>query len=102
MEIDDFLENVAYDYDGELLYPTDLKDAVIGTMEFFDGSNGVIERIVLDKMKCIDILVTDILKNDEDCTSDEALEMAYDHFYYNVLGSYVDGVPAYVTLLDNM
>lgn len=98
--IDDFLEEISNSHeDEELLYPTNLKNAIIGTMEFFDNSNGVIERLVLDKNKCIEILVKEIIESgitDED----EAHEMALEHFYYNVLGSYIDGVPAYVTLID--
>jgi len=96
--IDEFLEEVSECNDEELLYPTDLKDAIIGKMEFFDGANGLIERIVLDKDKCIDILVKSFME--DGVGEEEAYEDAIEHFYYNTLGSYMDGVPAYVTLID--
>ena len=90
--IDDMLDELDEKYpDENLLYPTDLKDAIIGTMEFNCGCEGVIERIVLDKNKCIEIFMNDGM------TEEDALE----HFYYNTLGSYMQGVPAFVTLIDN-
>ncbi len=99
--IDEFLEDIGNDNDGEeLLYPTDLKEAIIGKMEFFDGANGQIERIVLDKTKCLEILMRDDIENG--VSEEQAYENALEHFYYNVIGSYVEGVPAYVTLIDDM
>ena len=99
--IEEFLEEVGADDDEvQLLYPTDLKEAIIGKMEFFDGQNGIIERIVLDKVKCMEILAQAGI--DEGLTEEEAYEEAEEHFYYNVIGSYIDGVPAYITLIDDM
>ena len=99
--IDEFLDDIGNDNDGEeLLYPTDLKEAIIGKMEFFDGANGQIERIVLDKTKCLEILMRDDIENG--VSEEQAYENALEHFYYNVIGSYVEGVPAYVTLIDDM
>jgi len=98
--IDEFLEEIGNDNDDELLYPTDLKEAIIGKMEFFDGANGQIERIVLDKTKCLEILMRDDIENG--VSEEQAYEDALEHFYYNVIGSYVEGVPAYVTLIDDM
>ena len=97
--IDEFLEEIGND-DEQLLYPTDLKEAIIGKMEFFDGANGQIERIVLDKTKCLEILMRDDIENGVD--EEQAYENALEHFYYNVIGAYVEGVPAYVTLIDDM
>jgi len=98
-QIDEFLNYVADENDQDLLYPTDLKEAIIGTMEFFDGSNGQIQRLVLDKTKCIEILMRDDIESGVD--EEQAYSDALEHFYYNVIGSYIDGVPAYVTLIDD-
>jgi len=99
-KIDEFLEIVGECNDEALLYPTDLKDAIIGKMEYFDGANGQIERIVLDKTKCMEILMeSDIASG---VSEEQAYEDALEHFYYNVIGSYVEGVPAYVTLINDM
>ena len=101
--IDEFLEEISNDNEPEnLLYPTDLKEAIIGKMEFFDGANGQIERIILDKTKCLDILANDMLDSGISENMDDARVDAEEHFYYNVIGSYMDGVPAYVTLIDDM
>ena len=102
-KIDDFLKEVDCDEDDTpLLYPTDLKEAIIGKMEFFDGANGQIERIVLDKTKCLDILAKAGMEYDNTISEDDAYSDALEHFYYNVIGSYVEGVPAYVTFIDDM
>lgn len=101
-KINEFLEDISNNNDEELLYPTDLKEAIIGKMEFFDGSNGQIERIVLDKTKCLSILMKAGMEYDSDISEEQAYEDALEHFYFNVIGSYVEGVPAYVTLIDDM
>ena len=87
--IDELLEQVSYDYDHDMLYPTDLKDAIVGTVERI----GMEPILLLDKEKCLEILM------ERDGMSDiDAIE----HFEYNVIGSYVDGVPAYATFIDGV
>ena len=89
-KVDRFLESVEYEYpDEKLLYPTDLKDAIIGTMEHFTLGT----TILLDKERCLRIV----------CERDGmTLEEAIEHFEFNVIGSYTDGVPAYATLIDGI
>ncbi len=93
-KVDRFLDEVEYEYpDEQLLYPTDLKDAIIGTVDMFMGSEGIQTRILLDRERCLKIL----------CDRDEmTLEEAIEHFEFNVIGSYTDGVPAYATLIDGI
>ena len=87
--IDTFLESLEYFYpDEKLYYPTDLKEAIIGTVE--SKSNGT--TILLDRTKCLTILME---KYGMDET--EALE----HFEFNVIGSYFEGCPSFATLLDD-
>lgn len=92
--IDRFLDELEYQYpDEKLLYPTDLKDAIIGTVEMFAGSEGIQTRLLLDRERCLKIL----------CERDHmSIEEAIEHFEFNVIGSYVDGVPAYATLIDGI
>ena len=89
-KVSNFLNAIEYEYpDEKLLYPTDLKDAIIGTMEHFTLGT----TILLDKERCLKIL----------CERDEmTLEEAIEHFEFNVIGSYTEGVPAYATLIDGI
>jgi len=88
--VDKFLEECEYQFPDEpLVYPTDLKDAIVGTVEHFSFGN----VILLDKEKCINILCTR-----DGMTIDEAME----HFEFNVIGAYVDGCPAYATFIDGV
>ena len=93
-KVDNFLEDIEYQYEDEtLLYPTDLKDAIIGTVEIFSGSEGLVTRILLDRERCLNIMC-----NRDGMTMEEAIE----HFDFNVIGGYCDGVPAYATLIDGI
>ena len=51
-KIDEFLDNVSMNYDHPLLYHTDLKEAIVGTVDRI----GQDTLILLDKDKCIDIV----------------------------------------------
>ena len=68
------------------LYPTDLKEAIIGFVERF----GMEPLILLDKSKCINIFI------DRDGMSySEALEF----FDFNVIGAWMgEGTPCFATL----
>lgn len=88
-EIDEFL-----DYIGEInedaVYPTDLKDAIVGYVERI----GFDPCILLDREKCLEIFV----KRDK-MTYDEAIE----HFEFNVLGSYVgESTPMFATFIKSL
>ena len=48
---------------------------------------------MLDKDKCIDIFI-----NRDDMSYEEAIE----HFEFNVIGSYMEGVPAFATFIDGV
>ena len=93
-KVDNFLDDVEYSFPEEqMLYPTDLKDAIIGTVEIFAGSEGYVTRILMDRERCLKIM----------CERDGmTLEEAIEHFDFNVIGSYTDGVPAYATLIDGI
>lgn len=84
--IDEFLECVS-ELNNEALYPTDLKEAIIGIVERF----GVEPIVLLDKDKCLEIYM-----NRDGMTYDEALEF----FDFNVIGSWMgEGTPAFASLL---
>jgi hypothetical protein len=69
----------------EMLFADGFDDALIGFMERAGG----IPVALYDTEMCIAILM------DEGMTEEDAL----DHFYYNVVGSYVgDNTPAFATL----
>lgn len=87
-KIDEFLD-MCEEYGDDLLYPTDLKEAIVGTVTHF--SIGTV--ILLDKDKCIQIFC-----ERDGMTYEEAIE----HFEFNVLGAYVDGVPAYATFIEGI
>jgi hypothetical protein len=85
--IDEFLEEVACTNE-EALYPTDLKDAIIGTVERF----GMSTLILLDKEKCFGIFM------ERDGMS---FEEAQEYFDFNVIGSWMgDGTPCFATLIQ--
>jgi hypothetical protein len=68
------------------LYPTDLKEAIIGYVERF----GMEPLILLDKSKCINILI------DRDGVS---YENATEFFEFNIIGAWMgDGTPCFATL----
>lgn len=71
----------------EAVYPTDLKDAIIGYVERI----GLSPCILLDREKCVDIFI-----ERDGMTYEEAIE----HFEFNVIGSYVgESTPMFATLM---
>ena len=87
-KIDKFLDIISSETEDKLLYPTDLKDAIIGSADHFTLGT----FLLLDKEKCIRLL----------CEQGLSLEEAIEHFDYNIVGSYMDGIPAYATLIDSV
>lgn len=74
--------------DTEVLHPTGLEQAIIGIVERF----GMQPVILLDREKCIDILV----KRDG-MTEEEADEF----FEYNIIGAWMgEGTPCFATLIE--
>lgn len=71
----------------EALYPTDLKEAIIGMVE----RSGMKPLILLDRKKCISIYMERDKMNEED---------AEEYFDFNVIGSWVgEGTPCFATLI---
>jgi len=86
VSIDEFLEE-ASESNEELLYPSDLKEAVIGLVDRF----GMRSVILLDKEKCLQIF-----QERDGMTAEEAEE----HFEFNVIGSWVgESTPCFATLI---
>jgi len=91
--VDDIFEkiNVAGELFGEflkkiLMYPTDMKRAIIGYVE---RAGGMQPQILLDRDKCIGIL-----KN-QGMTEEEAI----DYFEFNTIGAWMgEGTPLFATL----
>ena len=85
---DDILERVN-EMNDKALYPTDLKEAVIGYVERF----GMEPLVLLDKDKCINILV----KRDG-----MSREEAEEFFEVNTLGAWMgEGTPCFATILSS-
>jgi len=85
---DEFLEYVS-ELNPEAAYPTDMEEAIIGIVERA-GTNPL---ILLDKEKCLEILIKDGMDQDS----------AIEFFDFNVLGSWVgDGTPCFATLKEAM
>lgn len=85
--ISEFLENFP-ETNKEALYPTGFENAIIGRVERF----GMNPLILLDRDKCIDILVRrDGMEPDE----------AEEFFEINVIGAWMGdaGTPCYATLI---
>ena len=84
--IDEFLEEVG-DINPKAMYPTDMKDAIIGYVERF----GMEPQILLDKEKCFECLMK------EGMTYEEAVEF----FEYNTIGAFMgeEGTPCFATLI---
>jgi len=73
----------------DALYPTDMEEAIIGIVERF----GMEPQIVLDKQKCLEILMRD------GGTYEEALE----HFEFNVIGAWMgDHTPLFMTKSEDL
>lgn len=85
---DEFLEYLS-EFEGEKLYPTEHKDAIVGIVERF-GMNPI---IVLDKMKIIRKLVRDGMTEEE----------AEEFFSFNIVGAWMgEGTPAFVTFTKDV
>lgn len=87
MDIETFLDIVS-EMNPEALYPTNMKRAIIGMVEQFGAS----PRILLDKAKCIDILMEDGMSQEE----------ALEYFDFNVIGAHVGENPCFAVLLKDM
>ena len=75
------------DIDEDILLADGFEEALIGYVE----RAGIPIIACYDKSKCIDILMKDM-------NGDDAVE----HFYFNVLGSYVgDYTPCFITKLND-
>ena len=86
-EIEDFLECMEL-INQEALYPTGFEEAIIGIAERI-GSEPL---ILLDRQKCIEILMKDM-------SEEEAIE----YFDFNVLGSWVgEGTPVFMTKVEDI
>lgn len=86
-KIDEFLMEISSQYeDNPLYYPTDLKNAIVGVIEH----STLGEVLLLDKEKCIEIL----------CEQGLSEEDAIEHFYYNVIGTKGEDLPAFATFID--
>jgi len=85
-EIDELLDLVE-EMNPEAKYPSDMKEAIIGWVERFEME----PVILLDKDKCIEILMKD---------SEMSYEEAIEYFEFNTIGSWVgEGTPAFATLI---
>lgn len=85
-EKDDFLEEMS-NINAKALYPTDLKEAIIGRVERY----GMHPLILLDREKCLEIFVTR-----DGMTPEEAEEF----FEFNVIGAWMgEGTPCFATLI---
>ena len=84
--IEEFLEDFS-SMNEDALYPTDLKDAVIGMVERF----GMRPQILLDRDKCLSIFME---RDGMDC------EEAEEYFEFNTIGAWVgEGTPCFATLI---
>ena len=73
----------------EALYPTDLKEAVIGMVERF----GMEPLVLIDKSKCIDIYIH---------RDGMSYEDAHEFFEFNVIGAWMGkGTPCFATLASS-
>ena len=73
----------------EALYPTDMKEAIVGILNRF----GMEPIIVLDRAKCIEILM-------ESSGDDKGMswEEAEEYFEFNTIGAWMgEGTPAFIT-----
>lgn len=87
-KIDRFLEDFSETND-RALYPSDMKKAVIGYVE----RAGMQPQILLDRKKCIGVLVEEGMSWEE----------AEEYFEFNTLGSFMgdEGTPCFATLIEN-
>jgi hypothetical protein len=86
-EADETLD-IINELNDKALYPTDLKEAIIGYVERF----GMEPLVLLDKAKCLKIYMTR-----DGMTYEEAI----DFFDFNVIGAWMgEGTPCFATLLS--
>jgi len=86
--VDKLLERIS-EINPEALYPTNMKNAVIGRVERF----GMQPLILLDREKCIEILMDDGMDEDE----------AEEFFEYNTIGAWMgEGTPCFATIEKNL
>jgi hypothetical protein len=86
--VDELLEQAA-EINPEALYPTDMKKAVIGIVE----RCGMQPLVLLDRDKCIDILMEQGMDEDD----------AEEFFEVNTLGSWMgEGTPCFATLCGDL
>jgi hypothetical protein len=87
-KIDEFLEEMKIVVNDDSMYPTDMKEAIIGYVERF----GMKPQILLDRKKCIDILMKQGM----------GLEEANEYFEFNTIGSFMgkDRTPCFATLIE--
>ena len=86
----DYLLEVVGDINPESMYPTDMKEAIIGYVERF----GQAPLILLDKEKCLEILMRDGAMDHS-----EALEF----FEFNTIGAWMgEGTPCFATLTKDV
>lgn len=86
---EDFLEYIS-EINPEALYPTDLKEAVIGMVERF----GLEPLILIDKTK-----VLEIYQKRDGMTMEDAIEF----FEFNVIGAWAgEGTPCYMTRKEDI
>ncbi len=84
---DELLERIS-ELNEDALYPTDMKEAVIGMVERM----GMDPVILLDRTKCIEILMRDMSR-----------EEAEEYFEFNTIGAWMgDGTPCFATLSKDL
>jgi hypothetical protein len=87
-KIDEFLKDIG-DLNPEAMYPTDMKEAIIGYVERF----GMEPQILLDREKCIQCLIKDGMPEED----------AEEFFEFNTIGSFMGelGTPCFATLVKH-
>jgi len=93
-EIEEVLDYIN-EMNPEALYPTDMGNAVIGVVERF----GQDPLVLLDREKCIRILMGNMDDDSEQMTREEAEE----YFQYNTIGAWMgEGTPCFATLTEDL
>jgi hypothetical protein len=89
-KIDEFLDSMS-EMNPDSLYPSDMKEAIIGYVE----RAGMSPQILLSRKKCIDILV----KRDK-----MSYETAEEYFSFNTIESFMgnEGTPCFATLKEDI
>lgn len=88
-DVDECLELI-HETNDEALFPSDLKEAVLGMVERFGQS----PLVLMDTRKCLDIFIAR-----DGMTEEEAREF----FEFNVIGAWMgEGTPCFATLIKDM